>query len=238
MIINKLLILHFRHIKSTTIYGGITSLDMHKDGSTLAIGTANGNVQLHDLRSKFDEPFFTFNAHTSLHCLKFLYEIKQQKLDNEATTIRKSNSVTLDSNSRILINKSNTILNGGAQQQPSFINDTTIMNLKDTSSQFSFNMYSPDCPNLRAESTLQSQKQQQSTTTSSFILHKNNSNNNIDNLTPITHTTTSPSTPIVPSNGYISNKANIVLNNKNLNLKSKFFILIFLLIKFASFFFF
>jgi hypothetical protein len=194
---------------------------MHSDGSTLAIGTANGNVQFYDLRSKFDEPFHTYQAHnTSLHCLKFLYEINtphQQKSDdttNKKTTSTVFNNRESTQNPRILINKSNTL--NGTINQPSF-NDT-IMNQKD-STQYTFNnMYSPAESTQQQQQQLSSSTKQSSTATSSFILHKNYSNNNIDAITPIIGTI-NHGTPSIPTNGNNLgvNKVNLLLSNKNLN---------------------
>jgi WD40 repeat protein len=78
------------YIKSTTVFGGITCIDMNKDGSTIAVGTVNGIVYLYDLRWKKDEPMHYFEAHSSVHCLKFLYEIPvAPKQEDLTTTINK-----------------------------------------------------------------------------------------------------------------------------------------------------
>ena len=128
-------------IKTSTIVGGITSLDMNKEGNKIAIGTVNGYVFLHDFRSK-KEPYQSFKAHSSTHCVKFLEEmipIRQQK----------------------------TTKFSGASDTAS------------SSSQLSFNMYSPPT-HATSEQTRQSSTAVAGFN-SSFVLHKTN------NITPILH---------------------------------------------------
>lgn len=62
-----------RFIKSSSVSVGITSMDFHKNGYTLALGASNGRVFIYDLRSKSDEPFCSFKAHdTPVYSLKFI----------------------------------------------------------------------------------------------------------------------------------------------------------------------
>jgi WD40 repeat protein len=133
------------HIKSTTVYGGITCINMNKDGSTIAVGTVNGIVYLYDLRSKFDEPMHSFKAHSSVHCLKFLYEIPvTPKQDDLTTTINK---------------RVNNLITTQVNEQSASTTATT---------QYSFNMYSPTNDHNKQSSTAISG------INSSFVLHKNN----------------------------------------------------------------
>ena len=220
----------FRHIKSITAYGGITSIDMHKDGSTVVIGAANGSVQLYDLRSKADEPFHSFKAHSSsLYCLKFFYEVTRTKeQDQEQLIMRKNQTIeqqqqqlmAINNNPRVLVNRTNneTV-------------STTTGNIKE-STQLSFNIYSPDC--IRTTAIAESTRAQQQSinsnasrqTTSvgnSFVLHKNNAIDALSAINP-TNSVNSPNQPVTPvTNGFTVNKPNQVINNKNLNLKSKSF---------------
>ena len=54
------------------VSGGITSLDMLKNGYTLAVGTANGQIHMYDLRQN-NEPYLLTKAHdTSVYCVKFI----------------------------------------------------------------------------------------------------------------------------------------------------------------------
>jgi WD40 repeat protein len=132
------------YIKSTIVYGGITCIDMNKDGSTIAVGTANGYVNLFDLRSKIDEPMHSFKAHSSVHCLKFLYEIPvAPKQEDLTTTINK---------------RVNNLITTPVNDQSS-----------STTTQYSFiNMYSPTNEHNKQSSTALSG------INSSFVLHKNN----------------------------------------------------------------
>jgi WD40 repeat protein len=132
------------YIKSTTVFGGITCIDMNKDGSTIAVGTVNGYVNLFDLRSKIDEPMHSFKAHSSVHCLKFLYEIPvAPKQEDLTTTINK---------------RVNNLIATPVNDQSS-----------STTTQYSFiNMYSPTNEHNKQSSTALSG------INSSFVLHKNN----------------------------------------------------------------
>lgn len=212
---------------------------MHNDGYTLAIGTTSGSVQIHDLRSKIEEHLHAYQAHTntSLNCLKFIYQSTSQKLDEKKTTtttgMKKSNSTheTLSSiggnsnlmltndtinNPRILINKSNSIIN---------VNATTTDSPKSESTQIALNIFSPEC--IRNDSIKQQQQQLQSSSSSSFVLHKNslntitpiaNNNNTSNNNSSNTLNATTPTiaTPSSTSNGSSANitKINLLISNK------------------------
>jgi WD40 repeat protein len=60
-------------LKTIQCNAGVTSIDLLKDGATLAVGQINGDVHVFDLRAKVDEPLISKKCHdTSVFCVKFV----------------------------------------------------------------------------------------------------------------------------------------------------------------------
>jgi len=151
-----------KFIKSTCVSVGITSMDFHKNGFTLALGASNGHVFIYDLRSKNDEPIYSFKAHdTPVYSLKFIDKssanvhsqqtlsethLSRTKLD-ETLQIRKSNSSN-DANNFSMGQPQVTLMPKSTSQMSfnsyNSSNGTAKTNSNPESMQFSTNIFSPD----------------------------------------------------------------------------------------------
>jgi len=70
-----------RLIKTVNCSGGITCLDILKNGITLNVGTSNGNLLMYDLRATENGPYLSIKAHdSSVFCTKFIQSTSREKL--------------------------------------------------------------------------------------------------------------------------------------------------------------
>jgi WD40 repeat protein len=92
-----------KQIKTITCNTGIASLDLHKNGSTLCVGTVNGFINMFDLRHKTDEPYSSIRAHENMvHSVKFIQNFNQNSINTsnnfEATLSIRSVNTSNQSN--------------------------------------------------------------------------------------------------------------------------------------------
>lgn len=105
--------------------GGITSLDMLKNGYTLAVGTANGQLHMYDLRHN-NEPYLSTKAHdTSVYCIKLIPNMPMPKASNP-TAPNKENLKTVGS---YLTSTMNNPTDMSMKRSNSYNNNTELSNI-------------------------------------------------------------------------------------------------------------
>lgn len=88
--------------------GGVTSLDILKNGSTISVGTANGYLLMYDLRNTDNGPYLSVKAHdSSVYCVKFIQPQSREKL----TVINNNLQVANDNSMRRSNSYNNEIIN-------------------------------------------------------------------------------------------------------------------------------
>ncbi|XP_064633227.1 protein NEDD1-like isoform X2 [Lineus longissimus] len=106
-------------VKTMTAECALTSIDIHQDGATLAVGSNRGKVFIYDLRQKA-QPVHTFQAHQSaISSLRFQSNTKALKNDSTSSTKSHRSSITkkpslagLNQNSSSNDNSPRSIMNG------------------------------------------------------------------------------------------------------------------------------
>ena len=76
-----MILISFRLIKTVSCPGGITCLDILKNGTTLSVGTSDGYLLMYDLRVTENGPYLSVKAHdSSVLCIKFIQPANREKL--------------------------------------------------------------------------------------------------------------------------------------------------------------
>jgi WD40 repeat protein len=114
-------------LKTIQCNAGVTSIDLLKDGATLAVGQINGDVNVFDLRAKVDEPLLSKKCHdTSVFCVKFVQKTSYNMIPraNSGTNV---NSLPV-SMSSLEPSNSTSIKKSSSYNQDLHNNTTTQLN--------------------------------------------------------------------------------------------------------------
>ena len=127
-------------LKSIKCLSGVTSIDMHKNGSTLCVGTINGTIQMYDLRNKTDEPFYIIKAHDNvINCVKFFQNINSNSMNG-------TNSLSIhQSYANQTINSNNSIKKTNPSNQEVTVNDLSNYMISNKNNPIC--IYSPEVQN-------------------------------------------------------------------------------------------
>lgn len=168
-------------IRQVNCPGGITSLDMLKNGYSLAVGTANGQLHMYDLRQN-DGPYQSAQAHdTSVYSVKFIPNLVLPTGGggNNANANKENKYLTST------INGSSSSGDMSMKRSNSYNNSEQLSNIANSPM---YNIYSPEKNyNSQSTATLNQQSANQfSGGGESFILHKKQSTSNLSlNTQPV-----------------------------------------------------
>ncbi len=203
-------------LKSVKCSSGITSIDMHKNGSTLCVGTINGTIQMYDLRNKTDEPYYSYKAHDNIiNCVKFFQNINSNSTNSLSLHQSYANQ-SISSNISISAKKSNS------NNQELLVNNSNNYTINNKNSNHPIGIYSPEVlnscsiktnSNVLKESINTSNHFNDALTNDSFII--NNSKKIQTNYSKSTSNLLSA--PIFNSTKYDSTITNENFNNININ---------------------
>ena len=115
--------------------GGITSLDILKNGWTLGVGTMNGYLHLYDLRN-MEVPILSAKAHdTSVYCIKFIPNLSLPVVSSHSSGSKEfANTKTSYSSSACGINANTSILptSEGAMKRSNSYNNYEMSTLSNS----------------------------------------------------------------------------------------------------------
>lgn len=156
-------------IRQVKCPGGITSLDMAKNGWNLAAGTTDGSIHMYDLRST-DAPYMSVKAHdTSVFCVKFISQPFPSASSNNKENMKYLTSTMNSSNGS---GRSGNSGNENSMKRSNSYNNQELANIANSPI---YNIYSPE--SNKASFSSQSQvslnsQNQFSGSGESFILHR------------------------------------------------------------------
>jgi hypothetical protein len=196
-----------RCIKTLSTQTAVACIDLHRNGSTLAVGMVDGCVQLFDLRSKTDDSFYSFHAHdSSLYGLKFV-GVNPNATQNISSNMSARFNKTArpeDQTTNPLFKRSNSMgfdqtLNETQTKTNATFTTASNVNLDKTAvpaHSESFEIYSPDVPipprHKNPESTQMNITMNDNNGYSQQL--QANQKQQINSLTPILNDSTTPTT--------------------------------------------